>query len=156
MNTSYIVRRLLSGSVLRVSAVVITAAVAFFMMPFLVHTLGDEQYGLWVVVGSIVGFYGFFDIGLATAVGKYTAGAIGKQDYDEVNKVANTALALFLSLGLIVILLSFVGAGLILWLKEDDTAVLFAALFAVMGTNIGLQFPMRTFSGVLSSCDMLL
>lgn len=151
METRQIVRKLLTGSILRSFSLVSSVLIAFFMMPFLVHSLGDEQYGLWVVVGSLVGFYGFFDLGLSAAVGKYTANAVGRQDYISVNHIVNTALVLFGMLGLGVIALSVIGATLIYFFKDGDNTTTFALMFIIMGTNIGLQFPLRTFSGILSS-----
>lgn len=150
MNTTDIVRRMFTGSVLRVVSLSSTVLVSFFMMPFLVHNLGDTQYGLWILVGSIVGFYGFFDFGLATAVGRYTASAVGKQDYEYVNRIINTALLLFGGFGAGVILLSCLSA-IISFLYISENSQMFAILISIIGINVGLQFPLRTFSGVLTS-----
>jgi len=36
----------------------ITTVVAFFISPFVVHTLGNMGYGIWVLVGSLTGYLG--------------------------------------------------------------------------------------------------
>ena len=41
-----------------VSGYAVTVLVALFLSPFVVHSLGDESYGLWVLVVSLTGYYG--------------------------------------------------------------------------------------------------
>src|SRR5580765_5542459 len=38
--------------------------VAFFLSPFIVHTLGDSGYGVWSLLMSIVGYVGLIDLGV--------------------------------------------------------------------------------------------
>ncbi|MCX5737716.1 MAG: polysaccharide biosynthesis protein, partial [Proteobacteria bacterium] len=39
-------------------------AVAFFLTPFIVHSLGDIRYGIWSLVMSLVGYLGLADMGV--------------------------------------------------------------------------------------------
>jgi O-antigen/teichoic acid export membrane protein len=83
------------------------AVIGFFMMPFLVHRLGDKLFGLWALVGSFSGTYAVLDLGLAAAVGRYVAMYIGKNDYESVNVYINTALVIYCMMGVIVVLATF-------------------------------------------------
>ncbi len=40
-------------------------------MPFLIHHLGKELYGTWIIVMTLTGYIGFFDFGLRGAIVKY-------------------------------------------------------------------------------------
>ena len=42
----------------------INVVVSFFISPFIVHTLGNTGYGIWVFVGSITGYLGIMDFGM--------------------------------------------------------------------------------------------
>lgn len=150
MDTNYIFTKLVSGAALRVLSLGSTIIVSFFMMPFLVHNLGNEQYGLWLVVAAIVGFYGFFDFGIGTAVGKYISSALGKDEYDRANHIINTSFFLFLGIGILIVILSFVLSGLGL-LADRGNAKTFAILMSIIGANVGIVFPLRIIKGILMS-----
>ncbi|MGH9601249.1 MAG: hypothetical protein ACRD24_02570 [Terriglobales bacterium] len=33
---------------------------AFFLTPFVIRSLGDHSYGLWLLVAGFIGYYGLF------------------------------------------------------------------------------------------------
>ena len=45
----------------------------FFVAPFLIHHLGDTGYGLWIVIGSLAGYFSLLDFGVRGAVGRHVA-----------------------------------------------------------------------------------
>jgi len=55
------------------ASVAINLAVAFLLSPFLVHSLGDSAYGLWVLVLSVTGYMGLLDTGLRVSIVKPVA-----------------------------------------------------------------------------------
>ena len=61
---SVLVRKLALGSVLRVLTLLVGALISFWMMPFIVGTLGDRLSGLWALLGALIGYYGLLDLGL--------------------------------------------------------------------------------------------
>ncbi len=81
-------------------------AVAFFMSPFLVHTLGDHQYGLWVLIISVTGYMGLLDVGLRVSVVKYVSQLSALRDFEGLNRVASTALAIYGSVGVLIVLIT--------------------------------------------------
>src|SRR5262245_36324127 len=86
-------------------------AVAFFLCPILVHGLGQERYGLWSLVESVLVYLTLLDLGIAASVVRYTArfDAIGEKD--NVNRVFSASLILFAIAALIT---DLIGAGLAL------------------------------------------
>ncbi|HEV2246346.1 MAG TPA: hypothetical protein VGW37_06805 [Terriglobia bacterium] len=75
-----------SGSALQAVQFAIAVVVAFFLTPFVIHSLGDRMYGFWTLAAAFVGYYGLMDLGLSSAVNRYIAGAAG------VSPVADTAM----------------------------------------------------------------
>src|SRR2546427_12627952 len=104
-------RRLASGSFLRTVNLVATAIVSLLITPFVIHTLGDRLYGIWALVGAFIGYYGLLELGLSTAISRYLAAALGAADHAECNRVFNTALQIYLGLGVIVLAGTGVVAG---------------------------------------------
>ena len=45
-----------------------TAVTSFFLAPLIVHGLGDVSYGIWAILGSLVGYLGLLDLGVRGAV----------------------------------------------------------------------------------------
>ncbi len=91
----------------------VTMIVAFFMSPFLVHTLGDAQYGIWVLLLSVTGYMGLMDGGLKVSVVKFVAGHGARGDAVAVGETVSTALALYVVIALL-LLAAAIGIGVFL------------------------------------------
>jgi O-antigen/teichoic acid export membrane protein len=72
--------------------------VFFFLTPYFIRTLGAEDYGLWVLAFSLVGFLGLLDLGFGTGVVKYVAEYRGTGDVERRNQVLSTVLPVYLGL----------------------------------------------------------
>lgn len=144
--------RIVRNSSLRMAQFALGLAISFFLMPFLVRHLGDRMYGLWTLVGSVLGYYGLIDFGLSSAVTRFISRAIGRQDKPEIRAVFCTSFFLFLALGLVTACLTW---GLCLFLPSFvENAVdlhLFRMLLLVLGLNFAFDFPIRAYSAVFTS-----
>lgn len=79
----------------------VAMAVAFFLSPFLVHTLGDAQYGLWVLILSLTGYMAMLDGGLKVSVVKFVAALSEKGDDEALGSVVSTTLAIYVLLAVV-------------------------------------------------------
>jgi O-antigen/teichoic acid export membrane protein len=43
----------------------VSILVGTFLSPFILHRLGDTAFGIWVLIFSVTGYYGLFDLGFA-------------------------------------------------------------------------------------------
>lgn len=141
------------GSTFRVLQTLVSIGIGFAMMPFLIGELGKELYGLWVVVGSVVGTYYLLDMGFSQAVTRFVTKYIHQERYEDANKIINTALVIYSVLGAFVLLVSvgfaFLGAESLL---EDKSQVsLVQILLIVGGLQLALEFPAKAFPGVIGS-----
>lgn len=129
---------------------VATGGVAFFLLPFLVHHLGDRQYGLWALVGTFVGYYGMLDLGLTSSVCQYISIGIGREDWDECNRVFNSALRIHSLLGCAVLLLTLICALLTpLFTHSAQDASLFWKVIVLLGVSMAVSFPTKSYIGLL-------
>ena len=88
-------------------------AITFLQAPFIVRQLGDTNYGIWVLVGSLVGYLGLLDFGVRSAVTRYVARLHTVRSDAESSRLVSTALSMFGGLGVAALLLSGVFAALI-------------------------------------------
>src|SRR5512145_131848 len=71
--TNTVVRHVFLSSLSNYVGKIINLGVWFVLTPFILSQLGDATYGLWVLVGSVVGYGFLLDFGITGAVTKYVA-----------------------------------------------------------------------------------
>lgn len=146
------VRHVLRSSMARTLQWVLAAGVSFFMMPFLVHHLGDRWYGLWVLVASLSTNYYLLDLGLASAVGRFVAKGFAEKDPGAVNTVVNTSLAIYMLLGMaIMACAACVAFGLRFWVRDPAELHAVRLVVLIVGLQIAITFPLKSFAGIVYS-----
>ncbi len=85
-----IVRNILSNW----TGAAVAMVVMFFLSPFVVHKLGSAGYGIWVLVGSLTGYFGLLDLGIRPAIVKFTSKYYELQDTDKINEAINSAIVI--------------------------------------------------------------
>lgn len=144
-------RRVIRSTVANYIGQIITLGTGFLLTPFVLHRIGPAQYGLWVLVGSLVAYGVLFDFGISGAVVKYVAEYRARGEDDQAHSLVATALYLYTGLGLVVILLSAVIAPFFpdlfnLPAEQRTTAVW---LVLISGTAIGVSIPCSLPSAIL-------
>lgn len=138
----------LSGTTLYLANIV----VAFIMSPVYIRVLGNRDYGLWELVMSVVGFMGVLDLGIGGSLVRFVSIADGKQDREDLQQTMSTALAFFIPVGLVAIVL-FGGLsyspGLIAGRETQDIANL-GMVFMLLGVNAAMIFPLQVFTATLA------
>ncbi len=92
------------------------AIVAFFVSPFLVHTLGTEQYGVWALVFSIIGYMALLDVGMKQSLARFLSKHYATADWQGLNETVSTSTAIYGVTGALVVVAtlaiawSFLGA----------------------------------------------
>lgn len=91
---------------------VVITAVNVFSVPLFYKYLGADLCALWFYVSTFVGMFGFADLGLGVAVGRYIGVALGKGDHEAVKEYWGTGNVIALPL-LAAMALVFVTVGAI-------------------------------------------
>src|SRR3954464_13200043 len=76
----------------------VVTVVNFVSVPLFYRFLGAELYALWLYVLTFTGAFGFMDLGLGVAVGRYVGIALGKQDRKAVREYWGTGNAIAIPL----------------------------------------------------------
>jgi len=151
-STRNVQKKIFRGAVATVFSLGIVTIIGLVIMPLVVNHLGDRLYGVWVLVGTVTGYFAFLDLGLSSAVMRFVSQALGRGDKRKADEWISLALVCFSILALISILLS-VGVWLSApWFLSDPKearAIPLALLFALLAFSVTL--PTRCFLGVLEA-----
>jgi len=101
-------RRILENIFSGWANIIVTVAIAFFVSPFIVTTLGKELYGVWILIISITGYFSVLDFGVNTAIVRYISSSAAQSDHDKARTVYSTSMAIFSCISVAILLLSFV------------------------------------------------
>jgi len=146
-NTGKIIRNVFSSWVYYF----IQLGVGFFMLPFLVHRLGSNLYGMWILVLSMTGYMVIFDLGIRGSVVKYVAEFDAKNDSKTLNSVVNTSWVIHIIAGLSIVAVSFILSFFLNHIFKIDNALIndFTLCFRIMGLCIGFTLSFSVLGGIL-------
>ena len=89
--------------------------IAFLLSPFLIHTLGDTNYGIWSVIAALTGYMALLDLGVSSAVAKYVSKYKALDDYPSLNKVMSTGLLILIGVGVLLVVAGpLISSGMVL------------------------------------------
>lgn len=119
--------------------------ISFILTPILIHGLGELFFGMWVLVSSLVNYYGLMDLGMRATVQRYVAHLRGSNDKEGLDQTIATALVFTLAISGAIFLSTF-GLSWVLphFFKLHGTSIsLFRWLVIVMGVDMAISLPAR-------------
>lgn len=147
-----VAHRLIGGSLLNIVGLVLSVIISFFMMPFMISSLGDRWYGVWTLVAEFLWYYGLLDFGLSSAVGRFLSQSVGRNDEEEIRHITSTAFYLTLILALIAVVATIIMILVAPVVVESKESLrVFRLLLIIMGINFAIEFPVRVFNAVLGA-----
>tara|TARA_B110000211_G_scaffold164576_1_gene185774 strand:+ start:6973 stop:8532 length:1560 start_codon:yes stop_codon:yes gene_type:complete len=144
--------KLLKSSIFRVIEIVTVTIISLALTPYLIKHLGDENYGLWLLILSTLGWFNFIDLGFSSAVKREIAIALEKADNHRINVVFSVAVVLFGTLGAFaascLLLLALVPEALGINQNSQNTA---AIALSILAFKVFLDFMMNSFHGFFTA-----
>ena len=98
--------RIIKNSGILYVRLLITTIVGLISTRLLLHALGVSDYGLYTIVGGIVGIMAFLNTVMISTTYRYIAYEMGKGNYTNINQVFNISLIIHLCLAVLLILLA--------------------------------------------------
>ncbi len=87
------------------------------IVPLTINYLSPIKYGVWITLSSIIGWFGFFDIGLGHGLRNHFTKSIAKKDYKLARVYVSTTYAILTFIILIVLILFFLVNPFLNWNK---------------------------------------
>ena len=143
------------ATVISYITLVIGNIISLIYTPFMLSTLGSNEYGLFSLVNNIISYIYLLDMGMGNAVIRYNSRYMANNDKEGL-KVIN---GMFLSMYIIIAIIGVV-IGVILYSKID---ILFGqglsnieinklkTMFVIAIINVIFSFPLNVFSGIIVS-----
>ena len=130
---------------------VFTVAITFVLSPYVVHSLGNTTYGIWVLLASMVGYLGLLDFGVRGAVTRFVAKLHATAAHREASRLAATATTIFAAAGLVAMLASVVLAILIVHRFEITPAQAASARIVVLlgGLTVAVSLVGGVYGGIV-------
>lgn len=132
--------------------------VSFLLVPLTLNYLTPTKYGIWLTLTSVIGWFGFFDIGLGNGLRNKLAEAFALKDYKLAKTYVSTTYAvLLLIIGSVYILFLIINP-LLDWSKLLNTgpemAVELSWIALIVFTFFALRFILKLI-GVIFTADQL-
>src|SRR5579863_2553524 len=132
-------------------ALAVTGLTYILLTPILIHGLGDFYYGMWVLVVSVLDYYGLLDMGMRWTFFRFVARFNGANDRVALNQTFTTALALAAVIGVFLIALTL---SLVILLPSffklaGHERHVFQWLVSLLGLSVAVTFPTQLLGAFL-------
>ncbi|MGD1216041.1 MAG: flippase [Terriglobales bacterium] len=133
------------------SALAVNVAVGIFLSPFILHRLGDAAFGVWVLIFSVTGYYGLFDLGIRSSIIRYVSKYTATDDREKLTQFVNTALFSYTGIGVVSMGLTALLSSSVEHLFKIPPEMHSQArlLLLMVGASVSLGFPLGVFGGML-------
>jgi O-antigen/teichoic acid export membrane protein len=133
------------------SALAINVSVGIFLSPFILHRLGDAAFGVWVLIFSLTGYYGMFDLGIRSSIVRYVSRYSATNEAEKLTRHVNTSLFTYTIIGLLTMIVTVALTASLDRLFRIPAALETQArwLMLMAGGSVALGFPLGVFGGVL-------
>lgn len=125
------------------------------VLPFVLATLGAERFAVLTLAWTVIGYFGFLDLGLGRAATKFVAGMVGADRRSEVPGVVWSSLALQAALGIagaaVIALLAPVLSRDVLSISDPVLHAETRATLIIVAVGLPLVLLSGTLSGVLEA-----
>ncbi|RBP71955.1 oligosaccharide flippase family protein [Marinobacter nauticus] len=137
------IRTLLVNTGSNVLVMFVKLAITFIMTPIFVHNLGKYDYGLWEMIGAVIGYMGILDLGLRPAISRYAAKHLAEQDEVALQSVYVSAFAFMAIVGVLLFLFFFLWG---IWFSGSlspagDLSQKYTLFLVIIGAYLFISFP---------------
>ena len=151
------INQLKVGAILSYVSISLNNIVGLLYTPFMLRMLGQNEYGLYSLVASVVSYLTVLDLGFANAIVRYTAKFRAEGKIREQYELFGMFLILYTGIGIVAFLL-----GLGIYFNVDrlfDTAMTAADLgkirvmMLLMCLNLAFTFPMSIWGAIITAYE---
>ena len=102
-------KRIIYNTAVTYIQLVLSTLIGFFSVRFILQALGEEDYGIYLLVGGVVAMLNFLTTSMSSASTRFMAYSLGKKDEQLSLRTFNTTLYIHLILGLVVVAILEIG-----------------------------------------------
>lgn len=148
------------GALLSYTSMGITILVSFIYTPVMLRLLGQSEFGLYSLIGSLVGYLSILDLGLGNAIIRYTARNRVIGDKASEARLNGMFFVIYSLIGLLTVILGAILYGKIetlfgatLSVTEINKAKIMTILLIF---NFAVSFPLGVFTSVIQAYEQFI
>lgn len=145
------------GVVINYIILALNIVIGLVYTPFMISKLGDGQYGVYSLAGSLVSFVTLLDLGFGQTLVRYISKARATGDKSEEHRLNGLFLKMYLGIAVAALI---VGLGIVTLYPQLTTKSmtteeikLFRVVFTILLCNVAISFPMSVFSATLNAYE---
>lgn len=151
------INQLKAGAFLSYASIVLNNIIGLLYMPFMLRMMGQNEYGLYSLVASVVAYLTILDLGFANAIVRYTAKFRAENRTQEQYEMFGMFFILYCAIGILAFLV-----GLGLYFNVDtlfDTTMnaeelgKIRIMMLLMVFNIAFTFPMSIWGAIITAYE---
>jgi O-antigen/teichoic acid export membrane protein len=125
------------------AVMIIKLVITFIMTPLLVHNLGNYDYGIWEILGAVLGYMGLLDMGMKPSISRFAAKYHSEQSQDKLSVLYSTSWFFLALIGILLFLFFLVWS---LFMPETissdvDSQAKYSLLLIIIGAQLLIVFP---------------
>jgi O-antigen/teichoic acid export membrane protein len=142
------------GVILSYVSLFLTNISGLFVTPYMLSMFGKSEYGLYMLIGSIVGYLAFLDFGLENSIVRYVARYRALNDGSGEQNFLAMAMLTYIGIGLIASLV-----GILLYFNLDslfggsltaEEMSKASIMFAILMFNVTISFPSGAITAIVT------
>ncbi len=136
---------------------ILTKLIGLVVTPIVLSYLDKTEYGIWVIIGSVLGYMGLMDFGITGATTAIVAKSNTPQREAHINTIINNAFALQIIIGLLIIIFGIAFSSYFPTMfnignySKENAWLVF--VMAIIG--YGISFPPKSLKGLIRARQMI-
>jgi O-antigen/teichoic acid export membrane protein len=146
------VSRLLTNGAWNALSALVAGVLAFLLVPLLLRRLGEEVYGIWVLIGSLFAYSTVLHFGISSAINRYLPLYLARNDIEGIRRVVSTGTVFFSGVGAVIAILTLLlRSGITQWFQvAPSLATASRRAVLVVGLLSALTVVSQSFGAALS------
>lgn len=148
--------QLKKGAVLSYLNIVLTNIIGLVLTPFIIKSLGDSEYGLYTLIGSLVAYISILDFGLNNTIVRFVARYKAQNDTKGEENFLASSFFIYSVISTIIVL-----AGIVMYFNLDHIFSKLSpeemekakVMFAILIFNLAITLPGGAFSAICSGYE---
>ena len=145
------------GVIINYIILALNIVIGLVFTPFMISKLGDGQYGVYSLAGSLVSLVTLLDLGFGQTLVRYISKARVTDNKREEHRLNGLFLKMYLGIAVVALVIGF---GIVTLYPQLTTksmtaeeTSLFRVVFSILLCNVAIGFPMSVFSATLNAYE---
>ena len=148
--------QLKKGAILNYTSIILINIVGLVLTPFILKSLGKDEYGIYITIGALIGTISLLDFGLNNTIVRFVAKYKAEKDRKGEENFLATTMLIYIFISVLVVI---VGVAFYYYIDtyftklSADEIQLAKTLFIVLIFNLAIRLPGGAFTAICSGYE---